>query len=273
MSDDYTQSDAEARQEALERWGKRTRRGVTQRESFPEPSFEKLDTAIRQVAKGVPIVGPYLDEANALTNAALEPLFGAADPAEGFSRRYARWLAAERVKDKKFETENPAAATTLQLTGAIGSGIGLARAIPGVVHWLFAGPGRSTAVGGAIGAIGGFGTGEGGLRNRLRTAAEGIPVGMGAGLILGQAGPAAASRLGPRLSRLPAPVEAGLHSAIDAMHRAGDHPAHPSGEAEQPEYYRGGPLSAETAARIAQERTAAWARRRFQAERDAQGPY
>ncbi len=95
---------------------------------------------------------------------------------------YNEALQQERDRDTAFRRDNPIAATAAQVAGAVVSPAGrllpMARgqsaSLPGAV-------GRGAVVGASGGALGGFGEGEGGLGQRLMTAAIGGGLGLGVG--------------------------------------------------------------------------------------------
>lgn len=157
-------------------------------ESASVPEFmQALDSGVRQVAKGVPVIGSYLDEMNAGTNAML---------GQG---SYEQNLASERGRDKEFEQKHPYASTALQLGGGVAGGAAALAAAPGIAGAALGNVGKSIAPrvaagmasGGAIGAGHGFGAGEGGFDQRLNEAARSGATGAGVGAVV----PVAASGL------------------------------------------------------------------------------
>lgn len=158
------------------------------------------DNAVRQIAKGVPFLGSYMDELSAAGDAATYPLLGRGDPGETYSDRYNANVKRERGIDADFERANPKTATGLQIGGGLASGGVLLRAAPGAANYLFGNIGGSMgarmaaggAAGAAQGAVHGFGEGEGDLTQRLPAAARGMivgaPVGAAAAPIASAAG-------------------------------------------------------------------------------------
>ncbi len=159
---------------------------------YPEaPGSEglSLDNVVRQVAKGVPVVGSFMDEISAAGDAATYPVLGRGDPSESYSQRYHGNLARERGIDKKFEEANPKTSFGLQLGGGLASGGALMKAAPSVGNFVFgnvagsmpARMGAAGAAGSVLGAIHGAGSGED-FEQRgaeaLKGGAIGFPVGV-----------------------------------------------------------------------------------------------
>lgn len=158
------------------------------------------NVAARQMAKGVPFVGQYLDEANAATNAAFAPVIGTGEPGATFSERYSANLAGERGQDRAFETAHPYLSTGLQVGGAVAGTMAGIRAFPGATKIMLGNVGRSlparmvfgAGAGATLGGVGGFGAGEGGFDERLSRAKTGA----GVGALAGAAVPAVAAGVG-----------------------------------------------------------------------------
>jgi hypothetical protein len=148
----------------------------------------------RAFARGVPIIGGALDEMNAATNAALDPVVPQAVsdffgwqriPGSNFSERYQNELTRQRGDDASYDKAHPYASTAMQLAGGVASGgAALKAGVP-----ILGGSGglaQRAAVGGAIGAgtgaVDGFTRGEGGVRNRAENAAAGGLLGAGVGM-------------------------------------------------------------------------------------------
>ncbi len=140
--------------------------------------------------------------ANALTFGFADELSAGASQATGIgptasAPSYDAAIAQERARDKGFEQSNPVAATGAQIAGAMlapAPGLAWAAKAPGII----AKAGRSAAVAAPMGALTGFGQGEGGVENRLEKAqsdgllAAGIgaalpPVAIGAGKVVNAA--------------------------------------------------------------------------------------
>jgi hypothetical protein len=133
-----------------------------QRERADSPILMGVSDRVRQVAKGVPVIGGALDEVNAGTAA----LFG---------NNYDKALDYERARDRTFEAARPKESLGLQIGGGVA---GTLAALPALgAAATGASPAstmlRSMATGGAIGAADGFGRGEDGLENRAKEAAFG----------------------------------------------------------------------------------------------------
>jgi hypothetical protein len=137
-----------------------------------------LDDTVRQVARGVPIVGGALDEASAYLNS-----LGGGD--------YQENLDYQRARDRFVEKHLPGLTLTEQIIGGIGSGVGAAKLLGaggGAANAARALPtaGEATTAaltGSGIGAADMFARGEG--ENRVGNAA----IGAVAGGVLGAAAP------------------------------------------------------------------------------------
>lgn len=148
-----------------------------------------LNTGVRQMAKGAPIVGSFLDEMNAATNAGLHPLLGTGAPGQSFSQRYDANVANERGQDRQFESAHPVLSTGLQLGGGVASGGALLKGAPAVGNFILGNSGGNIATriaagaasGAGLGAASGFGAGEGNLENRTAEALRGGAIGAGVG--------------------------------------------------------------------------------------------
>lgn len=152
------------------------------------------DDVARGLARGVPVVGSFLDELNAATNATLAPVLDPILP-EGFEKlpdatwreRYARALRLQRDRDEAFDREHPGLSTGLQVTGGVASALPLAATATGARLLGMGGQtmlGRMLASGASGGAIGfghGFGSGKD-FSDRLRKGTVGGLVGGGVGL-------------------------------------------------------------------------------------------
>lgn len=181
--------------------------------SGQDGSLMSVDNVVRGVARGALGVGSYLDEANAATNATLAPIVDPflpdnfqKLPGETWQERYDQALAIQRGKDEAFDKQNSVASTALQVSGAIGSGVGLAKALPaaaGAIEGWATAPSsvagqaaRGFAVGGGAGlvegAVSGFGRGEGSAEDRLGTAGSEAAMGGAGGAIVGAAMPVVA---------------------------------------------------------------------------------
>ena len=158
----------------------------------------------RAFARGVPIIGGALDEMNAATNAALDPVVPQAVsdffgwqriPGNNFSERYQNELARQRGEDAAYDKAHPYASTAMQLAGGIASGgAALKAGVPvlGGSGSLAQRAAVSGAIGGGTGAVDGFTRGEGGIQNRAENAGTGAIIGAG----IGMAAPIAAAGVG-----------------------------------------------------------------------------
>lgn len=153
-----------------------------------------LDNFGRAMARGAAMGGA--DEVAAAADATVGPAvdqFTPSGASQGatWGARYSDNLAAERSQDKAYDDAYPVWSTVGKLAGGVGG------ALATLPRWLLAAPGmaRSVAAGAGLGGVGGFLEGEGGLGNRLTSAATGAGVGgtLGAALppIAGVVGTAA----------------------------------------------------------------------------------
>ena len=172
-------------------------------DQFPDAPESEMDKARKQIASepyigtkplafGLPIVGPYLEEAaagvaalpNIVTRGAIGPTYD-----QSLSRMRAR---AER-SDRDYPIINAVGqiATGLVTGGALLGRMPLATTTPGRIL-------QGTTVGGVTGAVEGFGRGEGGFDQRLESAQTG-----GAwGSIIGGGVPAIAPLVAPVVGRV-----------------------------------------------------------------------
>src|SRR5690606_26503635 len=139
-----------------------------------------------ELAKGIPIVGPFLDEATA-------GIVGLVHNITGFGRPYDEALAFARAHERAAEAANPVSSAIGKLAagviagGPIASRIAAAPTLAGRV-------GQGAVLGGTVGAVEGFGHGEGSLGDRADTAMTGATIGGSLGAVF-PAGAAGASRL------------------------------------------------------------------------------
>lgn len=99
----------------------------------PEPVT--ANRAVRSLAAGVPIVGGVLNQANAVTNAALapvlNPLFDEKDQLKGsFSERRAQSLRQQNEMDRRMEEEHPIVDAALKMAGGVAGTIPAMTAAP-----------------------------------------------------------------------------------------------------------------------------------------------
>lgn len=130
-------------------------------------TFQTIDSGVRAVARGTPIVGPYMDEISAGINTL-----------GGLAGDYGQELAYQRERDQKFDADHPYVSTGLQVAGGVMGTLAGARAMPqsavqnvsrmSVPEKMIAG----AATGGALGTVEGLGRGEGNIDERMRQAAS-----------------------------------------------------------------------------------------------------
>lgn len=123
-----------------------------------------VDDAVRAIAQGATF--GFADELAAAGNAAVGSVTG--QPGT-FGERYTQGLEAERARNRQFEQASPIASTALQVGGALANPITRMGVGGGLLRQI----GGNAVVGGATGALAGFGEGEGGLDNRLTSAGLG----------------------------------------------------------------------------------------------------
>lgn len=124
-----------------------------------------VDNTVRQLAGGAS--AGYADEASAFMNS-LPNTVGLG------GKSYTENLAQERAQDKAFREAHPYIAGAANIAGNLGSAIALAPTI-GIGASFPATVMRFAGLGGGLGAIQGFGEGEGGFQNRLKQAgSEGV---------------------------------------------------------------------------------------------------
>lgn len=153
------------------------------------------------LASGIPLIGPYLDEAAAGVE-------GLVHDVTGLGRPYDEAVATRRAHDRAAAAANPVDTTVGKLAAGIATGGPVvARLAPAATTLGRAGQG--IAIGAPVGLVEGFGAGEGTVENRVDTAVDQAVGGGAIGAAIPVAG-AAASRLyagasnavGPTLTRL-----------------------------------------------------------------------
>lgn len=176
----------------------------------------------RSIARGVPVLGAFADEADAATNAAVAPLvepFMRMDPNHDrsmdltstltgngtFGSRYAQAENFQRLADQSYDTAHPGASILGRGAGMVASGAAAKALMPVSSYLLPEGVGllpRAAAGafdGATMGAAQGYGSGYGGWTDpsRISGAEQGAVFGGGAGAtfpvassILGSAGSA-----------------------------------------------------------------------------------
>lgn len=199
-----------------------------------------VDNAVRATARGAPLVGSFLDEMNAATNATLAPIVepfldrsenDIAQSGEDWGQRYDKSLAMQRAKDDAFDAQHPVASTGLQIVGGVAGGGAMLKAAPAAASKVLGMGGStlpakiaaSTTAGGVGGAIQGFGEGEGGLNQRLNSAVQGGEVGAGFGAAAPVVGRVAGKIVGKVLNKTPAaPSVDDLRTAATAAYKRAD---------------------------------------------------
>ncbi|MFT3987172.1 hypothetical protein [Aestuariivirga sp.] len=125
---------------------------------------QSVDDRVRAVARGVPVIGPYMDELAANVNTL-----------GGLAGDYDQALAYERARDRNYDKNHPTESTVEQIGGGVA---GAVAATPAKVVQAFGAMGpvakvlTGAATGGALGAVEGYGRGEGGADQRLQQAAS-----------------------------------------------------------------------------------------------------
>ena len=135
-------------------------------------------TAPPDMARGIPIIGPFLDEAAAGIQGAVHSLSGGQ-----VGRSYEDALAYQRALDRAADKEHPVWSTAGRFaTGVATGGPIFGRIAPAAT--LAGRIGQGAVTGGLVGAAEGFGSGEGGFGNRLDSAETGAQWGAGLGAVL-----------------------------------------------------------------------------------------
>lgn len=148
------------------------------REKADSPIAMGLGDTVRQIARGVPVLGGMADEANATISGGLGYLMGG-----NYAPAYERALDYQRARDSVFEKDNPATSFGLQLGGGVASGMGAASKIAPMVGNMSRAAILGTGLGGgaALGAADGFTRGDTPVDRGLQAGLGGI-VGGAAGL-------------------------------------------------------------------------------------------
>lgn len=165
------------------------------KEKVENPLTTGIGDRVRQVAKGVPILGGIADEANAA--------FASIMPG---GPSYDEALDYQRARDRVFEADRPKESFALQLGGGLASGVGAAAKVAPVVGNMTRAAILGTGAGGGavLGAGDGFTRGEGGAVPRLQQAALGGAVGGTIGLAAPVVAKGVASGVGGLLDTLTA---------------------------------------------------------------------
>lgn len=197
---EYGYDTAQARGDAPER--KAMAEAYVKRENADSPIMTGAGDMVRQFAKGVPVLGGLTDEANAATGAVSGLFTG------DFSKQYEKGLDYQRARDSVYEKANPWTSAGLQLSGGVGSGVGIAKAVGPVLGGMsrLSALTTGTTGGGVVGAADAFTRGEDGVGNRLMSAGIGGAIGAGVG--------AAAPAIGKGISY-------GVNKIVDSVLRFG----------------------------------------------------
>ena len=163
----------------------------------------KVLKGVPQPARGIPIIGPYLDEAVAGIQSGLNVVSSGRIGAP-----YDEALAEERARHRQADTQSPIESTVGKLAaGVVTGGPIFSRLAPATT--VVGRAGQGAVVGGAVGAVEGFGAGEGSIDKRLDSAYSGLKTGaaIGAALPVAAAGVtrgygAAMDRIAPTVTRL-----------------------------------------------------------------------
>lgn len=203
--------------------GGRSAEDIKAEKEVSELSF----TPRKSLAYGIPGIGPYLDEATAAVTALPNVLTrGAVGPT------YEMALARNRAYNKRAETERPIQTAVEQIGAGIATGGPIfSRIAPAAT--AVGRIGQGVAIGAGVGAVEGFGSGEGGVDNRLANMGSGAAVGgaLGAAIpvatALGtRAYGAAAEHIAPTITRLRFGPDAAAEQVLaNRIAREGSSPA------------------------------------------------
>lgn len=134
-------------------------------------------------ARGIPLIGGFLDEATAAVQGGLHSISGGR-----VGMPYDEALSFERARQRATDAAHPAESTAVQLAAGVATGGPIFSRIP-VAGTLAGRVGQGVAIGGVVGAEEGFARGEGGFADRLESAGHGAK----AGALVGGAIPVAAA--------------------------------------------------------------------------------
>lgn len=206
---------------------------VAAKAANPQDGSMSADNVVRSLGRGT-LVGSFLDEANAATNATLAPLIDPLLPDSFQKLPQATWGerydAAKRIqnqKDAAFDAEHPAASLGLQVAGGVGSAAGALKAAPTAARAALGMGGRtlpqkvvaSTTAGAGLGAVSGFGSGEGDIGDRLKSAGNGAMWGAGVGAAVPVVAKGAGEVVGRMLNKAePPPTTADLRTGANALY-------------------------------------------------------
>lgn len=157
--------------------------------------LQTIDNGVRQIAKGIPVLGGAMDSVAAAGDAATYSLLGRGAEGSNFSERYAKNLASEQSKDAAFESAHPVASTALNVGGAVAGTVPMAATAIGARALGLVG---STAGRVAQGALGGatIGAADSAVRGQNPMTGGGL------GVFLGGASPVAGRLIGAGVNKL-----------------------------------------------------------------------
>lgn len=157
-----------AKKAAMDRWG--------------EARVAKLRNAgldqHPDAARGIPLIGGFLDEATAGIQSGLHSLSGGR-----LGMPYDEALAFERARQRASDAANPAESAIGQIAAGVATGGPIFSRIP-AAQTLAGRVGQGAAIGGVLGAEEGFARGEGGVANRIDNASHGLQAGAVVGGVL-----------------------------------------------------------------------------------------
>lgn len=202
--------------------GNQTVKQQAQAEIAAEPSLGP-----KPLAFGIPVIGPYLEEAGAAVAALPNMITGGA-----IGPTYEKSLERMRARNKRAEAEYPIIGPAGQLAAGIATGGQIfSRLAPAAT--AVGRVGQGMVVGGAVGAAEGFGAGAGGVDNRIATAGQGALVGTAVGgalpvaaNLVSRAYGAASEAIAPAITRMRFGPDAAADQILaNRMLRAGTSPA------------------------------------------------
>jgi len=181
------------------------RQGQTQpalRQAEASPGvMQGVDDRVRAIARGVPVIGGFMDEISAGLNTGF-----------GMVGDYDAALNQERARDKQFDAANPWESTGLQIAGGLAgttAGLRAGGGSPPVPKTLTGKVGAGAGAGGLLGGIEAFSRAEGGFGPRWDAAKKAA----GTGALIGGAFPIAGYAAGKVYDAFRKPAESGLNSA------------------------------------------------------------
>lgn len=201
--------------------------GSSQRAQAERQIAAEPDLGPKPLAFGIPVIGPYLEEAGAAVAAIPNAVTGGM-----VGPTYEQSLERMRARNRRAERDYPVVDTVGQVAAGIATGGPVfSRLAPAATAAGRVGQGM--LVGGTVGAIEGFGKGEGNVSDRVGTAAEGAAVGTALGAALPVAANAvtraygaAVDNINPTITRMRYGPEAAADQILaNRMARAGTSPA------------------------------------------------